>query len=191
MRPPFTCLRKLSLENILNELPDAEADRLCHAKRYERNAERASTRAGSYKRNFETTSGKVTLNIPRLRNLPFETAIIERNGLRWRGGSNGIAGSAAPSLYAHAHLGRKLQDTQVFPEDARIRPHETHTQLCRLCPLCPVPGLRTGQRGSILVRFFGHQNFYLTIKKCFFAIQFLLMQSILFCISYSFLLKCK
>ena len=67
-----------NLEDVLNELLDAEADRLCHAKRYERNAERASTRAGSYKRNFETTSGKVTLNIPRLRNLPFETAIIER-----------------------------------------------------------------------------------------------------------------
>ena len=42
-----------NLENILNELPDAEADRLCHAKRYERNAERASTRAGSYKRNLK------------------------------------------------------------------------------------------------------------------------------------------
>ena len=53
-----------NLENVLNELPDAEADRLCHAKRYERNAERASTRAGSYKRKFETTSGEVTLNIP-------------------------------------------------------------------------------------------------------------------------------
>ena len=71
------CVRK-NLENILNELPDAEADRLCHAKRYDRNAERASTRSGSYKRNFETTFGKVTLNILRLRNLPFETAIIER-----------------------------------------------------------------------------------------------------------------
>ena len=32
-----------NLENVLNELLDAEADRLCHAKRYERNAERAST----------------------------------------------------------------------------------------------------------------------------------------------------
>ena len=53
-----------NLEDVLNELPDAEADRLCHAKRYERNTERASTRAGSYKRNFETTSGKVTLSIP-------------------------------------------------------------------------------------------------------------------------------
>ena len=31
-----------NLEDVLNELPDAEADRLCHAKRYERNAERAS-----------------------------------------------------------------------------------------------------------------------------------------------------
>jgi len=48
-----------NLENVLNELLDAEADRLCHAKRYERNAERASTRAGSYKRKIETTSGKV------------------------------------------------------------------------------------------------------------------------------------
>ena len=71
-----------NLEDVLNELPDAEADRLCHAKRYERNAERASTRAGSYKRNFDTTSGKVTLNIPRLRNLPFETAIIERDNVQ-------------------------------------------------------------------------------------------------------------
>ena len=62
-----------NLENILNELLDAEADRLCHAKRYERNAERASTRAGSYKRNFETTSGKVTLSIPRLRNVSFHS----------------------------------------------------------------------------------------------------------------------
>ena len=53
-----------NLEDVLNELLDAEEDRLCHAKRYERNAERASTRAGSYKRNFDTTSGKVTLNIP-------------------------------------------------------------------------------------------------------------------------------
>ena len=71
-----------NLEDVLNELLDAEADRLCHAKRYERNAERASTRAGSYKRNFDTTSGKVTLNIPKLRNLPFETAIIERDNVQ-------------------------------------------------------------------------------------------------------------
>ena len=67
-----------NLEDILNELPESEADRLCHAKRYERNAGRASTRSGYYKRKLTTTSGKVTLNIPKLRNLPFETAIIER-----------------------------------------------------------------------------------------------------------------
>ena len=62
-----------NLENVLNELLDAEADRLCHAKRYERNAERASTRAGSYKRKIETTSGKVTLNIPKLRKVNFHS----------------------------------------------------------------------------------------------------------------------
>ena len=67
-----------NLENILNELPDAEADRLCHAKRYERNAKRFSTRSGSYNRKIKTTSGEVTLKIQKLRELPFETAIIER-----------------------------------------------------------------------------------------------------------------
>jgi len=65
-----------NLESVLNELPDAEDDRLCHATRYERNAERASTRDGSYKRNFETTSLKLTLNIFKLISLHFETAII-------------------------------------------------------------------------------------------------------------------
>ena len=60
-----------NLEDVLNELPDAEADRLCHAKRYERNAERASTRAGSYKRNFETTSGKVTPEHPQSQKFTF------------------------------------------------------------------------------------------------------------------------
>ena len=67
-----------NLEEILNGLLESEADRLCHAKRYERNAKRASTRSGSYNRKIKTTSGEVTLKIPKLRELPFETAIIER-----------------------------------------------------------------------------------------------------------------
>ena len=35
-----------SVEETLNGLLEAEADALCQAKRYERNAQRASTRAG-------------------------------------------------------------------------------------------------------------------------------------------------
>jgi transposase-like protein len=59
---------RATVEETLNGLLDAEADRLCGAHKYERTEGRKDTRAGSY----------VTLKVPKLRNLPFETAIIER-----------------------------------------------------------------------------------------------------------------
>jgi len=67
-----------SVEETLNGLLDAEADRICGARRYERSAERLDTRAGHYERQLGTKSGEVTLRVPKLRKLPFETAIIER-----------------------------------------------------------------------------------------------------------------
>jgi transposase-like protein len=67
-----------TVEETLNALLDAEADRLCGAQRYERNEARQDTRAGSYQRQLQTKAGEVSLKIPKLRSLPFETAIIER-----------------------------------------------------------------------------------------------------------------
>lgn len=67
-----------TVENTLNQMLDAEADQLCGAKKYERTDGRASTRAGSYTRKLQTRAGEVTLKVPKLRSLPFETAIIER-----------------------------------------------------------------------------------------------------------------
>lgn len=67
-----------SVEETLNAMLDAEADELCGAKRYERTPDRLDTRAGSYSRSLETKAGKVKLNVPKLRKLPFETQIIER-----------------------------------------------------------------------------------------------------------------
>lgn len=67
-----------SVEETLNGLLDAEADVLCQARRYERNAQRASSRAGYYERNLQTKAGTVQLKVPKLRHVPFETAIIER-----------------------------------------------------------------------------------------------------------------
>jgi transposase-like protein len=67
-----------SVEETLNGLLDVEADELCGAKRYERNVERLDTRAGHYERKLQTKAGEVALKVPRLRNLPFETEIIER-----------------------------------------------------------------------------------------------------------------
>lgn len=67
-----------SVEQTLNALLDAEADRLCNAGRYEHSPDRQDTRAGSYKRKLTTKAGEVNLEVPRLRKLPLETAIIER-----------------------------------------------------------------------------------------------------------------
>ncbi len=67
-----------SVEETLNGLLDAEADRLCGASRYERSNNRVDTRAGHYTRKLHTKAGEVHLKVPKLRSLPFETQIIER-----------------------------------------------------------------------------------------------------------------
>ena len=67
-----------TVEETLNGLLDAEADRICGAGRYSRSSTRVDTRAGHYQRKLSTRAGEVTLKVPKLRKLPFETAIIER-----------------------------------------------------------------------------------------------------------------
>ena len=67
-----------TVQETLNGLLDAEAEQLIGAGRYERTDARKDTRAGYYKRSLETKAGKVSLDVPKLRHLKFETAIIER-----------------------------------------------------------------------------------------------------------------
>jgi putative transposase len=67
-----------TVEETLNALLDAEADRLCNAQRYERSDARQDSRAGSYERTLHTKAGDVSLKVPKLRRQTFETAIIER-----------------------------------------------------------------------------------------------------------------
>ena len=67
-----------SVEETLNGLLEAEAEKLTQAAKYERSEERQGYRSGHYSRNLTTTSGDVTLNVPRLKGISFETAIIER-----------------------------------------------------------------------------------------------------------------
>src|SRR5262249_13263730 len=67
-----------TVEETLNALLDAEADRLCNAHRYERSEARRDTRAGHYERGLQTKAGEVRLKVPKLRAQTFETAIIER-----------------------------------------------------------------------------------------------------------------
>lgn len=67
-----------TVEETLNKMLDAEADELCGAKRYERSEKRVDTRAGHYERSLHTTAGDVKLKVPKLRTIPFESAIIDR-----------------------------------------------------------------------------------------------------------------
>lgn len=67
-----------TVEETLNHMLDAEADKLCNAEKYQRSEARSDTRAGHYQRKLHTKAGEVTLQVPKLRQQTFETAIIER-----------------------------------------------------------------------------------------------------------------
>src|SRR5262245_14541943 len=67
-----------TVEETLNAMLEAEADRLCNAGRYERTEARRDQRSGSYDRKLQTQAGEVRLKVPKLRRQIFETAIIER-----------------------------------------------------------------------------------------------------------------
>ncbi len=71
-------LVRSSVEETLNNLLEQEAKELTNAAKYERTEARKGYRAGHYSRNLTTTSGDVTLNVPKLKEVAFETAIIER-----------------------------------------------------------------------------------------------------------------
>ena len=71
-------LVRKSVEETLNELLDKEAEELTGAGKYERTESRQGYRSGHYSRKLTTTSGEVRLEVPKLKGVPFETAIIER-----------------------------------------------------------------------------------------------------------------
>ena len=71
-------LVRQTVEDTLNALLEEEADDLIGADRYERTAGREAYRAGHYERGLTTTSGQVTLRMPKLKGMRFATAIIER-----------------------------------------------------------------------------------------------------------------
>ncbi len=71
-----------SVEETLNELLEAEAEKLTQAARYERNEQRKGYRIGRYSRNPTTTSGDATLGVPKPKRISFKTAIIEQY-CRW------------------------------------------------------------------------------------------------------------
>ena len=78
MRGELKELVRRTVEDTLNALLEEVADDLIKADRYERTVEREAYRAGHYERGLTTTSGQITLKMPKLKGMRFATAIIER-----------------------------------------------------------------------------------------------------------------
>lgn len=63
---------------LLNAMPDAEADEIANAAKYERTGERKAYRAGHYDRSLTAKAGRLALKVPKLKGAVFESAVIER-----------------------------------------------------------------------------------------------------------------
>ena len=65
------------LKNSLNSILMAESTAQLNAELYERSEERTDSRNGTRERNLKTRIGKITLTVPRHRNVPFKTLVFE------------------------------------------------------------------------------------------------------------------
>ena len=116
-----------SVEETLNELLEKEAESLTQAARYERSKARQGYRSGHYDRNLTTTSGDVTLHMPRLKGVSFETAIIERYRRR-----ESSVEEALIEMYLAGVSVRRVEDiTEALWGSIALRPVAlTHTGKC-------------------------------------------------------------
>ena len=67
-----------SVEDTLNAMLDAEADKITGAARYERSGDRKAYRAGHYGRDLTVETGKMSLKMPKLKGAMFESDVIKR-----------------------------------------------------------------------------------------------------------------
>ena len=116
-----------SVEETLNELLEKEAESLTQAARYERSEARQGYRSGHYDRSLTTTSGDVTLHVPRLKGVSFETAIIERYRRR-----ESSVEEALIEMYLAGVSVRRVEDiTEALWGSIALRPVVlTHTGKC-------------------------------------------------------------
>ena len=109
-------LVRSSAEEILNEMLEKEAESLTQAARCERSEARQGYRSGRYDRNLTTTSGDVTLHMPRLKGVSFETAIIER----YRRRESSV--EEALKMYPAGVSVRRVEDITEALWDSKVSP---------------------------------------------------------------------
>lgn len=110
-------LVRSSVEEILNELLEKEAESLTQAARHERSEARQGYHSGHYDRNLTTTSGNVTLHMPRLKGVSFETAIIERYRRR-----ESSVEEALIEMYLAGVSVRRVEDITEALWDSKVSP---------------------------------------------------------------------
>lgn len=108
-------LVRQSVQEVLNSLLDAEADQLTNARKYERTEARQDTRAGHYTRKLLTGAGEVALEVPKLRTLTFESAIIERYRRR-----ESSVEEALVEMYLAGVSTRRIEDITELLWDAKL-----------------------------------------------------------------------
>ena len=134
-----------SVEETLNELLEKEAETLTQAARYERNEARQGYRSGHYDRNLATTSGDVTLHVPRLKGVSFETAIIERYRRR-----ESSVEEALIEMYLAGVSVRRVEDITEALWGSKVSP-ATISELNKKAYVQAEPAL-TGQTVSVCLR---------------------------------------
>ena len=110
-------LVRSSVEETLNELLEKEAESLTQAARCERSEARQGYRSGRYDRNLTTTSGDVTLHMPRRKGVSFETAIIERYRRR-----ESSVEEAFIEMYLAGVSVRRVEDITEALWDSKVSP---------------------------------------------------------------------
>ena len=111
-----------SVEETLNELLEKEAESLTQAARYERSEARQGYRSGHYDRNLTTTSGDVTLHVPRLKGVSFESATpggIAAGEAAWRKPSSRCIWLVYP--FAGLKMLPKLSGEPKYPPERSAR----------------------------------------------------------------------
>src|SRR5215210_4083427 len=106
-----------TVEEALNAMHEAEADRLCGAGRYERTEARTDTRAGHPERSLDTQAGLVILKAPKLRRQTRKTAIIGRYRRR-----ESSAEEALIEMYLAGVSVRRVEDLTEALWGTRVSP---------------------------------------------------------------------
>ena len=73
----FKKILEASLNKIMHKIMQVESAEQLKAAPYERSTERTDSRNGSRDRELNTRLGRITLHVPRHRNVPFKTLAFE------------------------------------------------------------------------------------------------------------------